>query len=239
MKRKKFEKVSVEKLSAYLDGTLNEQETAEMDALVDSDEELQAVVDEYLSIQFELANAKDYEKSVEMTNVAAVRSIQTVMQNISHSESRKHVKTIKRDIYRMLGAACVAIAVIFSFMVFSPTTIVDDGGDVMQISRDGYAVFGEQIDYEAELANVDSMIKATEQKLPGIEFFDRYRSEAKRKEIANRRAELYKLQWQRIFLLLQLQREEELTDALKKFVKVNGPHRKEAEELLEELNGAK
>ena len=61
LKRKKFEKVSVEKLSAYLDGTLNEQETAEMDALVDSDEELQAVVDEYLSIQFELANAKDYD----------------------------------------------------------------------------------------------------------------------------------------------------------------------------------
>ena len=39
-------KVSVDKLSAYLDGTLSEQEAAEMDALVDSDKELQAVVDE-------------------------------------------------------------------------------------------------------------------------------------------------------------------------------------------------
>lgn len=246
MSRQLYEKISQEKLEAYLDGTLSEQETAEVDALVDSDKELQALVDEYFSIQIEMANAKGQTHNDEDVNQEAIDAIQCVMQKVKGSELRKPIDIVKRDVWIMIGAACVLVAVIFGAMVvYTPVSVEPNVGYAVSMAsdcdvvRDHNVVFGEEVDYEAELAEVDAMIEQKEAELPDVAFFDRYKSEKERKDIARKRSELYELQWHRIFLLSQLQREEELIEALEEFIEINGCYRDEAIEMLNDLEDGK
>lgn len=56
MNDKLFSRISREKLEHYLDGTLNDTETAEIDRLLDEDADLQLLVDEYVSVQMQINN---------------------------------------------------------------------------------------------------------------------------------------------------------------------------------------
>lgn len=239
MSRQLYEKISREKLEAYLDGTLSEQETAEVDALVDSDKELQALVDEYFSIQIEMANANNRVQNETEADIVAVEAMQKVINKVSNS---KPINIIKRDVWIMVGAACVLVAVIFGAMViYTPVSVEPNVGYAMPMAsdcdvvRDYNAVFGEEVDYEAELAEVDAEIEQKDAELPAIAFFDRYKSDEERKRIEKVRSEVYELQWKRMFILLNLQREEELKEALKDYIEINGCHQDEAVEMLREL----
>lgn len=239
MSRQLYDKIPQEKLEAYLDGTLSEQETAEVDALVDSDKELQALVDEYFSIQIEMANANNRVQNETETDTAAVEAMQRVINKVSNP---KPINIIKRDVWIMVGAACVLVAVIFGAMViYTPVSVEPNASYAMPMAsdcdvvRDHNAVFGEEVDYEAELAEVDAEIEQKETELPAIAFFDRYKSDEERKRIEKVRSEVYELQWKRMFILLNLQREEELKEALKDYIEINGCHQEEAVEMLSEL----
>lgn len=242
-------KVSVDKLSAYLDGTLSEQETAEMDALVDSDKELQAVVDEYLSMQFELHNSKVPKQDDKAINMVAISAIQEAMDKVSEINQQVAASSVnsaraasgerngRQKLRIMLGAACVIAAVVGGIVLLTPPSIQMNGDMAMPMSRDAGVVFGDEVDYESELAELDSIIEQKEDSLPSVTFFDRFKSEEKRMDLNKKRSEVYELQWRKICLLLQQgQQEALLRDELEEFVEIDGYHRERARELLEELN---
>lgn len=243
-------KVSADKLSAYLDGTLSEQETAEVDAIVDGDKELQAVVDEYLSIQFELHNSKVQKQDDKTINMVAISAIQEAMDKVSEINQQQVVacpansaraasggRNRRQGMRIMLGAACVIAAVVGGIVLLTPPSIQMNGDMAMPMSRDAGVVFGDEVDYASELAELDSIIEQKEDSLPSVTFFDRFKSEEKRMDLNKKRSEVYELQWRKICLLLQQgQQEALLRDELEEFVEIDGYHRERARELLEELN---
>lgn len=56
MKKNLFSRISQDKIERYLDGTLGEQETTEIDSMLDNDPQLQLLVDDYVNMQMSLNN---------------------------------------------------------------------------------------------------------------------------------------------------------------------------------------
>lgn len=56
MKNNLFSRISQDKIERYLDGTLGEQETTEIDSMLDDDPQLQLLVDDYVNMQMSLNN---------------------------------------------------------------------------------------------------------------------------------------------------------------------------------------
>lgn len=245
-----FNDVSINRLEAYLDGTLDEAETARMDALVDSNDDLKALIDAYFSIQIQLANAKSQEQDTKAIDLTAITAIQHVIEKVDDSHRQREAcceaSSSAHDVaskpspfvryFRLAAvAACVVFAVVLGYRMFSPYSLHIDQSVAEPLSRDACSVFGEEYDYEAELSQLDSAINLKEATLPSYPFFDRFRPEKERAAIAKQRCELYELQWRRIFVLSQLQDRALLKEALLDFVKIDGFHRDEAQSMLREL----
>lgn len=56
MKNNLFSRISQDKIERYLDGSLGEQETTEIDSMLDDDPQLQLLVDDYVNMQMSLNN---------------------------------------------------------------------------------------------------------------------------------------------------------------------------------------
>lgn len=56
MKKELLDKISLEQLNAYLDGSLSREETEQIDSLLDQSQEFQLLVDEYVAMQMEINN---------------------------------------------------------------------------------------------------------------------------------------------------------------------------------------
>lgn len=74
MKNKLFSKIPEDKLERYLDGSLDEQETARIDAMLDEDPALQLLVDDYVNMQMaanneDLQAAKKHSKRLRLIRI--------------------------------------------------------------------------------------------------------------------------------------------------------------------------
>lgn len=59
MKKELLDKISLEQLNAYLDGSLCKEETEQIDSLLDQSQEFQLLVDEYIATQMEINNEQN------------------------------------------------------------------------------------------------------------------------------------------------------------------------------------
>jgi len=238
MSRESYEKLSCEKLDAYLDGRLDEKETAEIDALVDNDPELKLLVDDYIHTQLSIINDKKSSEGADaIVDLSAINSINSAINKVKKSDNEINVASAKesrKHLGWMIGVACSLILIIVGAMVISPLSY-QVSEPAMTMSRGDFAVFGEEVDYEARLADTESAIDELEKQLPRFAFFDRYKSKEERERIMEMRSEVYELKWTRIDCLMMLKRDVELKKALEEYVEIEGYHQEEAMEILKRL----
>ena len=97
MNEKLFSRISREKLEMYLDGSLNEGETAEVDRLLDEDTELQLLIDEYVKLQMQINN-----------------------EALSNPQAGKTLRR-NRLVWISVGAACCIALIVSLSLIFMPS----------------------------------------------------------------------------------------------------------------------
>ena len=130
MNDKLFSRISREKLELYLDGALNDKESAEIDRLLDEDAELQLLVDEYVSVQMQINN----ESLDRPCNVKPLR------------------KNKRLWIAVAAAACCIALIVTSMIFVFMPADVVIQPDDE-PIFRGSDTLFDECADSVATVEN--------------------------------------------------------------------------------------
>lgn len=144
-----------------------------------------------------------------------------------------------KDTIRFISISCCFIFLLSSVMVFSPWSYQFDGdasSSINDVLRGDGDVFGESTDPEIELAEITSAIESLSSTLPSFSYFDRFYSKEKRDEFKEARAEIYELQWKRILLLQEANKNETLNEVLEDYVKVIGHYQGDAKCLLNSLS---
>lgn len=238
MSRALYHKITPEKLEAYLDGRLNEQETAEVDALIDSDAELKLIVDDYINTQLSIINdrrrCEGSGDSVDLEAIAAMNSVIASLDQPAIKTAMVDVKERRKPLPWIVSVACGIILIIVGALVLVPTTY-EPRAPREVLSRGNDAVFGPEIDYEAQLATTEETIDELEKELPRFAFFERFKSDAERAKFDTIRSEVYELKWTRIDCLKKLERDAELRNALEEYAEIEGYHQQEAREMLDQL----